>query len=373
MAIRGTGRQVGAGMSRREFGARLSALGLAAGPISLLPSRAAAAPDLSLFTWAGYEIPELHPAYLRAHGASPESSFFGNEEEALQKLRAGFKADLAHPCSSSVLRWHEAGILKPVDVTRLTRWNDLLDPLKSLPGTRAGDEVLWIPFDWGSNSIVYRTDLVDRKYHEENSWELLWDDAYAGRIGMWDSVDGAVAMAAAMLGISDTANVTDAQFEQIRDLLAAQSKLVPFYWDSETTAEASLASGEYVASYLWSASVARLKENGVPVEYMLNPKEGIVSFACGLVMLNDGPGDEDAKYEFIDAMLDPEAGKYLIEAYGYGHSNQKSYDVADPEILRSQGLDGDVGEYMSKTSFFQYWPAEVRQRYIEMWEAVKRS
>lgn len=358
------------GMDRRALMASAAKLGLALAVLPSTRSRADAAAAMSYYTWAGYEVPQLHQAYLDKYGADATISFFGDEDEALAKIRAGYTPGLAHPCSASVARWRDAGVIKPFDVGRIKSWPDLLPQLTGIAGAN-GAEVLWIPFDWGSNSIVYRTDKVDPAYARENSWKLLWDERYAGKTGMWASVDGAVAMAAAVLGIKDTSKATDEQFEQIRKLLADQRRFVRFYWDSETVAEDGLASGEIVASYLWSASYARLKQNGVPVDYMLHPKEGIVSFACGLVMLDKGEGDEQAKYDFIDAMLDPGSGKYLIEQYGYGHSNRRSYELVAEEVLQAQGLTRDIEAYIKTTSFFQAWPPDVRSKYIAMYNAIK--
>ena len=359
------------GLNRRQlFNAALVA-GAGTIPLLMVPGLLRGQEPLRDFTWAGYEVPDLHGDYISKHGGSPEISFFGSEDEALAKLRISGGIDIAHPCSSTIMQWHEAGVLKPVDVSRLKNWPTVLDSLKGIPGTKAGGDVLWVPFDWGSNSIVYRTDLVDPEYMKENSWKVLWDERYKGRTGMWDSVDGAVAMAAAVLGIKDTSNVTGDEFSAIENLLREQQKNLLYYWSSETDAEASLASGEFAATYLWSGSYYRLKEQGVPVDYMLSPKEGIVSFACGLVLLDDGKGDDEAVYDFIDAMLSPESGKFMIEQYGYGHSNAKSYDIVDKEVLEQNGISGTVEEYIGKTSFFQYWPTDLRTRYVNMWESVK--
>jgi spermidine/putrescine transport system substrate-binding protein len=56
----------------------------------------------------------------------------------------------------------------------------------------------------------------------------------------------------------------------------------------------------------------------------MNPKEGIFMWFCGFLRVKGGPGDEQAIYNFTDSRLAPEGGKYLIEAYGYGHANRKT-------------------------------------------------
>src|SRR3546814_6965581 len=75
------------------------------GGVALLALTAAPAvaadPDLTVFDWAGYEDPAFHQDYLEKHSDSPSFAYFGDEEEAFQKLRAGFRADLGHPCSQS--------------------------------------------------------------------------------------------------------------------------------------------------------------------------------------------------------------------------------------------------------------------------------
>lgn len=78
----------------------------------------AADKDLIVFDWSGYEDPSFHGKYVEKNGDSPTFAFFGDEDEAFEKMRAGFKADIAHPCSQSVVKWREAGLLQPLDLRR---------------------------------------------------------------------------------------------------------------------------------------------------------------------------------------------------------------------------------------------------------------
>ncbi len=87
--------------------------------VSALKSAQAEDAELTVFDWSGYEDPAFHPAYTEKHGVSPTFTFFGDEEEAFQKLRSGFKADLAHPCSQSVVKWREAGLLEELDTSKI--------------------------------------------------------------------------------------------------------------------------------------------------------------------------------------------------------------------------------------------------------------
>src|SRR5262249_27018753 len=81
------------------------------------PSRAAQ--DLLVFDFTGYDVPNLHQGYIKKYGASPSFTLYGDGDEALQKLQAGFRADLVHPGSFDVGRFRDAGLLQPWDTTRL--------------------------------------------------------------------------------------------------------------------------------------------------------------------------------------------------------------------------------------------------------------
>ena len=163
--------------------------------------------------------------------------------------------------------------------------------------------------------------------------------------------------------------MTDAEIETVRALMAKQRPLLRFYWTDQTSVEQGLASGELVASYAWNASVVLLKKQGLPVKYM-NPKEGILTWVCGAMRLKDGPGEEQAVYDFIDALIAPESGRYLIEEFGYGHSNRKSFDLASKERLEELGISSPTALFQQGI-FFQPIPPEIREKYIAMFEEVK--
>ena len=59
-------------------------------------------------------------------------TFFADEEEAFQKIRTGFRADLAHPCSQSAVKWRKAGIIEPIDTSRLKNWSKVIVRLDKL-------------------------------------------------------------------------------------------------------------------------------------------------------------------------------------------------------------------------------------------------
>ena len=70
-------------------------------------------PELTVFDWAGFEEPSIFQAYIDKHGQNPTFAFYGDDDEAFQKIASGFKADVAHPCSQMVSKYRDASLIKP--------------------------------------------------------------------------------------------------------------------------------------------------------------------------------------------------------------------------------------------------------------------
>ena len=55
--------------------------------------------------------------------------------------------------------------------------------MRKLDGQWYDDQLYYIPTMYGGVSILYRSDLVDV---EEESWSMLWDERYSGKIAPID-------------------------------------------------------------------------------------------------------------------------------------------------------------------------------------------
>lgn len=298
------------------------------------------------YTWEGYDEPALFPAYIAKHRGPPITQTFLDENEALERIMNGLQVDVAHPCNGLIARWRDAGALQPIDVSRLSNWPDVIEPLKTIPGSMMDGAHWFVPFDWGITSIVYRTDLVDTA---EESWSLLWDKRYAGRLAIGQDASDTVTIAGIMAGARDPFAMTDAELEQAKALLLEQKPLLSFYWSTSESVNAALANGDIVASTAWPDTILSLKRQGLPVKLM-NPKEGAISYCCGLVLAKTA-AETAAAYDLIDAMLAPEVGKWIIENWGYGHSNRKALDLVDPSSWLDTGLPRDVATLLAHGHF----------------------
>ncbi len=338
---------------------------------TVLMMAAAASADegnLTVFDWAGYEDPGFFSAYVEKHGEAPAFAYFADEEEAFQKLRSGFRADVAHPCSQSVPKWMEAGLLEPIDISRIERWDDLDPAFREIEAYQKDGEYYFVPAEWGNSSVVYNTDLLNEE--DVASLQAFADPKHKGRISIDDNVDDAYALAFLSMGIKDWSDVTDAQFEEASDFLRKVHQNVRAYWTDGSSLAQLMQSGEVYLAWAWNETYATMHAEGYPIANKRDTKEGSSSWVCGYSKLADGEGSDDKFYDFINAWLEPETAEYIVTQWGYGHANKTAMDSISEEVLASVGLESS--EEMRENTLWQSpVPSEMREKMIAEFELIK--
>ncbi len=354
-------------LSRRHFGQLLGVAGvsLLATPVLTRPTYAQDG-QAFYFTWGGYDVPELLGYYQEKHGSLPDMAPYASSSEALTKVQAGFEVDVLHPCNTNVGTWIDAGEVQPIDTSKLSNWDDMIPSLKEI-GARDGKHY-FAAMDWGQNSIAYRTDLVDLQ-GEEESWGLLWDERYAGRIGVLANEGDTWWCAAIYAGIPFDEIHTDENIEKVAELLRQQQPLVLAYYDDVTTLEQALASGELVAAMTWNETPTRLKKQGVPVKFA-NPKEGALTWVCGAVIHADAKHPDKA-HDVLNSLISPESGRFLIDDYGYGHSNKKAFDLVSEERLKELGLSRNPNDLLQSGKYQTEMSAEFQSKIATLFSEIK--
>jgi spermidine/putrescine-binding protein len=326
--------------------------------------------ELAIFDWSGYEAPEFHPAYIAKHGQSPTFTFFGDEDEAFEKMRSGFKTDLAHPCSQSVVKWRDAGLLEPLDTSKIEGWKDMNPGILAMKdlATDASGTTWFMPWDWGNTLLTYNTEKVSAE--DIKSLKSLADPKFKDRVSIGDNVDDAYALGALAIGVKDWTTLTDEQFKQASDFLREVHKNVRLYWTDSTEIVQAMSGGEVDLAWAWNDASVQSAAAGAPIAATRDTEEGLSTWVCGYVRLKDAPGSADKAYDFLNAVNAPEVAAFLLGDWGYGHANAKSMATIDPAVVEGQGY-ADVDKFVDKTLFQSPVPAELKQRMIEEFEKIK--
>jgi spermidine/putrescine transport system substrate-binding protein len=321
--------------------------------------------DLLILDYPGFESPEFHQAFVAEHGSSPTFSFFGDEEEAFQKVRAGFRADVAQICAGSVSKWQEAGLIVPWDTTRITHYADIDRNLLGTPVGGGGGETYFLPTNWGSTAIAYNPELVPAE--DVASLSVFHNPAYAGRLAIPDNVDDAWALAYLATGVTDwSQGTTEEQFEAAAAWLRAAHPNLRTYWTDPAELAQLLASGEVLVAWAWNETYPTVKAEGHPIAFQREATEGSSVWLCGFVKLANPPGNVDKAYDYANAFLAPESAQPLLAA-GFGTANSVGLQGITPEMLEASGIGPIDAPVFAQLTI----PVEMRVRHAEVFEEIK--
>ncbi|MFC0201896.1 ABC transporter substrate-binding protein [Paracoccus rhizosphaerae] len=325
----------------------------------------AADPELTVFDWAGFEEPSIYQGYMDKHGDSPTYAFYGDDDEAFQKVASGFRADVIHPCSQMVGKYRDAGLIEPWDTSRIPNFDKIDERFLDSEVFRDDQGVWFIPTDWGATAIAYNTETVPEE--DVASLDVFVDPKYQGRTSLPDSSDDVWALAYLATGTTDWTDVTDEQFQAAADWLRQAHQNVAAYWADPSEQAQLMASGAVDVAWSWNDGVVYLQADDYPVGFQREAEEGSSTFFCGYVNVKDGPGSEDKVYDFINAWLEPSAGKALLDTIGYGHTSTEAMATIADEPAVAEGLSEIDVPVLAQTPN----DPEQRQRQLAEFEKIK--
>jgi len=347
------------------MGGTLAAALLLAGGWFLLSPRAGAR-LVTLFQWQDYMEPPFLADYEKTTGEKPAVTIFADEDEAFSKMRAGFRPDVMGPCYYEFPRWKEAGLLQPIDTKRLKNWNKISPTLRSLPGISAGPGKVWfVPHYWGNTSLTVRTDLAP-EYAKSQSWNILFDPKYKGRVSVMDGVDDTVPFIARMAGVN-AYDMSDAGWTKVQAKLRSLIPQLRFVSSDDTALAQGLASGELVAAMSWRTTFAALNREHKPVAY-LTPPGGIFTYVCGLVMHKD-PSNEAKALALIDSALSDDAAVYTIEHIGDEPANVGAMARVPDSVFQNLGIQRDLEGFL-KNGIFQR-RLKDKEKIVSAWTEIR--
>ncbi len=333
--------------------------------LGLMTPAYAADPDLLVLDWAGWEFDGVLTNYVAKNGQNPTYSFFADDDEAFQKVTSGFKVDVAHPCTASVPRYRDVGMIEPWDVSKIPEYANIPANMLSSPVLKDEAGVWFIPTDFAYTAIAYNTTEVPAA--DVATLAVFKDPKYAGRISLPDSTDDVWSLAFLATGVTDWSAVTDEQFATAAQWLRDVHPNVRAYWADPSEQAQLMATGEVLVAWSWNDGVALLQKEGFPIGFNRAPAEGVATWFCGYVNMKDAPGSEDKAYDFINSLLAPTSAKALLEELGYASANSAGLATIPVEELTGAFVDPVTTTLLTQTPV----SAEFREKMIAEFELIK--
>lgn len=318
--------------------------------------------DLNVYTWAGYDTPDFNQGFYDQYpDVNVEFSYMASDDEAFAKMNTGGAADVILPV------WHdvyvEAGLMQPLDTSRLTVWDSIPDKLKE-KGNIDGVQY-FAPFDWGYSCILLRTDKVatpPQKYTD------LWSAEYAGHLSIYDAPEEAWMVSAFALGLDPYNVPADQEAALKQKLIELKPNLLTFWSDPYEMADMVRSGDLWVVIGAWTSEYIMLMNEGVPVDYVCLEEANPIWM--GGIGIPKTAKNVDAAYAYIDAFLAPKP-QSMLGAWGFGMANKDAIPLVDPNIVKMLGLD-DLST-LDRTFIMRDINMDTVQKWAALWSEVKAA
>lgn len=217
-----------------------------------------------------------------------------------------------------------------------------------------------VPYAWGTLGILYNNTMVDTP----TSWDVLWDEEYAGKIYMYDSMRDSIAVALKRLGYS--VNTRDeAEIAEAVEILKAQKSLVQSYGGDEMRDSMINGSGALCVTYSGDAVFAMMENEELGYSV---PEEGSNIWFDNMTILKTCDNPEAAE-AFINFLLDPEFATINTEYIGYSSPNAKVLEMIDEEYMANNAFNPPIDVIENCEVFLDL--GDFDKVYADAWQQVK--
>ena len=291
---------------------------------------------LKIFAYEDGLVPEAIGGFEKANpGLKIEKAAFSTNDEAVAKIRAGFRPDVVNVCVEETPRMVKLGLLQPLDTSRITDWASVVPALQTIEGVVIDGKVYMVPTTGGTAGILYNPKKVPGGIP---SWKALFEDpSLKGRITLEDSAATVIPIAALALGYTDPFHLSDGDLARIQDYLLAHKSQVRAFFSGDADFLTLYKTGEIVAGFAWHDYKVTAQRNGVPAEYVV-PSEGQLAWVCGFGIAS-GTQNLDAAYAALNWYNSPEPQAFYAKSYTYWVFNQRTLEVLPQKVIDSIGLD----------------------------------
>jgi putative spermidine/putrescine transport system substrate-binding protein/spermidine/putrescine transport system substrate-binding protein len=191
-----------------------------------------------------------------------------------------------------------------------------------------------------------------------DSWSVMWDESLAQKLIALDDANNSIVLGAMVLGLPSPFNLSDAEFEQVKQKLIEQKRLLlTYYAGFDEGVSVFTQSGIAAMFSMGEPQVPALIKQGVDAA-MVIPKEGAIGWLdCWAI--SAGATDAALAHGWINACLDKSVGKHLTVDLSYGNTT-------DAEVNTAQGFT-----YADKLVWLLA-PEDFEKR-VAVWNEVKAA
>ena len=338
---------------------------------------------LNVYNWGEYisdgaddtldTIKAFEEWYEETYGQPVKVNYdtYASNEDMYAKLKSdAVSYDVVVPSDYMIARMLEEDMLLPLNFENIPNYEYIDESFRGL--YYDPDDLYSVPYTYGIVGIIYDANQVDPA--DVGSWDLMWNEKYAGNILQFNNPRDA--FGTAMYRANADVNTSDhAVWDAALSDLVAQHGLVKSYvmdeiYNMMESGEAAI-SAYYAGDYFIMLDAE--SENVDLQFYYPEPTNFFVDAMC----IPKGCQDQELAEIFINYMLSEEPAVANAEYIYYASPNRIVYENED--YIEELGEDAmeilypDIGDFSELYNKYAYrsLPQEMLDYMNELWETLK--
>ncbi len=298
-------------------------------------------------------------------GINVEYTTFDSNESLFAKLKSGSASyDVIIPSDYMVSRLADNGMLAKLDYANIPNFEKYVDADFKNPEYDAKNEYS-VPYMWGTVGIIYNTKYVSEA--DIGSWDLLWNEKYAGKILMFDNSRDAFAIALSKLGY-DMNSENENELKEAATELAKQGSVVQAYVMDQIF-DKMVEENAYIAPY-YAGDYLTMAEDNEDLAFYI-PEEGTNLFTDAMC-IPAGCQNQAAAEMFINFMCEPTVSAANADYICYSTPISAAKALIDPEMAESE-IAYPSAEVLAETTTFKNLSDEANQLMDDLWISAVRT
>ena len=312
---------------------------------------------VNVYNWGVYIDESVLEDFTAETGIKVVYDTFESNEAMYGVLKnEGASYDVVIPSDYMISRMIEEDMLEPLNFDNIPNFEDV-DPALKNPDYDP-ENLYSVPYMWGLLGVIYNTTMVEET---PSSWDIMFDEDYAGQILMFNNSRDAIGIALKQLGYSY--NTTDEnQIKEAVDLLIQQKPLVQSYVMDDIFEK--MQSGSAAIGAYYYGDFLTMQEVNPDLAFCL-PEEGTNLYVDAMCIPKNAENKENAEI-FINYMCSTAAGLKNCEEIWYSSPLLSVREELDPEV------SGDPYAYpdesiLAQCESFKNLPADTLALYDSEW------
>lgn len=326
------------------------------------PMRQFAGTTLNVLNWGDYIDEDVLGQFEELTGITVKYFTTASNEEMLIKVGASdSEFDICFPSDFTTERMIQLDMLHKINKDNIPNLQYMDARFLGLDFDKNNDYS--VPYMWGTVGILYNTTMVDEPV---TSWDILWDEKYAGQIYMYDSIRDTMAVALKKLGYSIN-SMNEAEILEAQDALIAQKPLVKAYLDDRI--KDGMINGEGALGVIYSGDAFWCMQENPDLAYAV-PEEGSNLFCDAVVILKNSKNPEAAEM-FLNFLCDPEISLANTNYIGYSTPNAETMKMVDEAWMNDETYNPPAS-VTDRCEVFHYL-GDFMEVYNKAWNRVKSA